>query len=221
MSVPMELHTGDMDTQHEWHEAYRDMMTNMYRTSYQDMVHGREVSVRKDLPAGYGGHIPSLRHDILFRNTAFDHKQATLRSNFGRDVFPSFSEQLSGVPSHTEYPRGKRKPETAGTIPDTRVKPPWALTMNIREPPTSRAQVGKMTDALQAPLPTARERRNTSALRAAHSLTANETMPPKSGVSSARYAVAKANEESVRQRMPTETEILRASQSSDNRMHAW
>lgn len=66
---------------------------------HQDMSHGRETYARSflvarriranllwlilspfptfdagDYPAGYGGHIPSIRFDVLHRNTAFDRR---------------------------------------------------------------------------------------------------------------------------------------------------
>jgi len=130
--------TGDPETQKAWHNTYRDMVDNMYRTSYQDMIHGREVSVKNDFPAGYGGHVPSLRHDVLFRNTEFDRMRASLRNDPGRDVFPSFVEQNAGAPTYTKSPRGLLQAPTANCGPDVLVKPPWALTLTLREPPTFR-----------------------------------------------------------------------------------
>ena len=37
--------TGDLSKQWEWHTAFRDASKNMYRTSYQDGINGREVAV--------------------------------------------------------------------------------------------------------------------------------------------------------------------------------
>jgi len=129
---------GDPNTQHDWHETYRDTVKNMYRSSYADMVHGHEVSVRSDLPSGYGGHCPSLRHDVLFRNTGFDRKKDTMKANFSRDAFPAFDGQINGVPTYCYNPRGAKKVPTAGTIPNSRCKPPWAVTLPLQEPPTIR-----------------------------------------------------------------------------------
>jgi len=139
MNGPVHLPTGNLETQHEWHEAYRDHMANMYRTSYQDMTTGKEVAVKNDFPDGYGGHVPSLRHDILFRNTGFDRRQEELRNDYNRDVFPSFAEQNDGVPCSTVRPRGKVKVPTVGTIPDIRMKPQWAIKVNSAiDPPSLR-----------------------------------------------------------------------------------
>mmetsp|Transcript_88729 Transcript_88729/g.287295 ORF Transcript_88729/g.287295 Transcript_88729/m.287295 type:complete len:226 (-) Transcript_88729:91-768(-) len=118
------------------------MAKNMYRTSYADMSHGREVAVRSDFPSGYGGHVPSLRHDILFRNTAFDRETSMRRNDPCRDTHPSFSEQVAGVPCATANPRGARKVPTYGTVPHdgttTMPKPPWGTISTRREPLTHR-----------------------------------------------------------------------------------
>mmetsp|Transcript_22836 Transcript_22836/g.44389 ORF Transcript_22836/g.44389 Transcript_22836/m.44389 type:complete len:226 (-) Transcript_22836:94-771(-) len=126
-------------TQWEWHEAHRDLAKNMYRTSYSDMSHGREAHVRSDYPSGYGGHIPSLRHDVLHRNTSFD-RSATLRRNDpSRDSHPSFLDQISGIPTVTKFPSGARKNPTSGVVQHdgttTTLKPPWGvLTHKTRQP---------------------------------------------------------------------------------------
>jgi len=136
------LIAGDPANQSEWHEVHRDMMKNMYRTSYSDMSHGREVSVKSDFPSGYGGHVPSVRHDITFRNTAFDREQGQRRYHPTRDTHPSFEEQIAGVPGHTSNPRGARRQPTYGTIPHngTTGMPnfPWAVSATRREPLTHR-----------------------------------------------------------------------------------
>merc|ERR1719335_397326 len=129
---------GDLAQQFHWHETFRDTVKNTYRTTYNDMVHGREVSVRSDFPSGYGGHVPSLRHDVLFRNTAFDRMRATMQANVSRDVFSSFNGQIEGIPTHTKQPRGSKRVPTAHTIPNSTCKPPWAMTLSLREPPTHR-----------------------------------------------------------------------------------
>lgn len=140
-TVPSTLNTGIAETQREWHEAYRDMMQDMYRTSYVDMVSGREVAVKSDFPSGYGGHVPSLRHDALFRETKFDRTLDALRADPGRDTLPGFKELKDGVPAYTARPRGARKPETAFTHPGppgTLITAPWAVTAALQEPPTFR-----------------------------------------------------------------------------------
>mmetsp|Transcript_12914 Transcript_12914/g.31059 ORF Transcript_12914/g.31059 Transcript_12914/m.31059 type:complete len:170 (+) Transcript_12914:55-564(+) len=127
---------GDASQQWKWHESYRDSLKNMYRTSYADMIHGREVAVKSDMPSGYGGHTPSLRHDVLFRNTAFDRMRSSLQSDVRRDTLGAFRKQLEGVPS-SKNPRGPVVPPPA--------KPwdcPWAKTTPVnalnhrRVPPT-------------------------------------------------------------------------------------
>mmetsp|Transcript_33093 Transcript_33093/g.77438 ORF Transcript_33093/g.77438 Transcript_33093/m.77438 type:complete len:230 (+) Transcript_33093:99-788(+) len=135
------LRSGKMETQSDWHETFRDHASNMYRTSYSDMVHGNEVHVRADFPAGYGGHDPPYRHDILFRNTGFDRVYRTLRNHPQRDTFPSFEEQKMGLPSVTRFPRGARRPPSAtGTKPMSYVTPPWGVTHPVGQALTFRAK---------------------------------------------------------------------------------
>lgn len=218
------LTTGNPDTQHEWHETYRDTMQNMYRTSYKDMIHGREVAVKNDMPAGYGGHVLSTRHDVLFRNTAFDRKSDMLRTDPARDVMPSFREQNDGVPSSTHFPRGRKKPPTAGTVPDALVKPPWALTSSIRVPPTFRTSPPGSARSQTTPRGVSSsswagmsggQRTNTAAMTAGQSMSqaaaaVDIDVPPQSARENRglHFAVASANEEAARHRMPTEEEIL-------------
>ncbi|CAK0846550.1 unnamed protein product, partial [Prorocentrum cordatum] len=121
----------DVGNQWQWHEAHRDEKKNMYRTSYSDMSQGREVAVKSDCPSGYGGHVPSLRFDVLHRNTGFDRTNTIRKNDFGRDTLPDFSEQLSGIPSYTAFPQGANSKPTAGVVPHdgttTMLKPPWAV----------------------------------------------------------------------------------------------
>lgn len=123
------------------HETFHDTTKNMYRSSYADMVSGKEISVKSDLPSGYGGHIPSLRHDILFRNTAFDRTTESKRTDLLRDAFPSFQGQICGSPTYCTNPRGPKTMPTAGTIPSTTCSPPWAVTLPLQDPPTHRTRV--------------------------------------------------------------------------------
>eukprot|EP00746_Dinoflagellata_sp_MGD_P006084 gnl/MRDRNA2_/MRDRNA2_111828_c0_seq1.p1 gnl/MRDRNA2_/MRDRNA2_111828_c0~~gnl/MRDRNA2_/MRDRNA2_111828_c0_seq1.p1 ORF type:complete len:168 (+),score=11.12 gnl/MRDRNA2_/MRDRNA2_111828_c0_seq1:96-599(+) len=123
------------------HETFHDTAKNMYRSSYADMVSGNEISVKSDLPSGYGGHIPSLRHDILFRNTAFDRTIDSKRTQTSRDAFPHFGSQISGIPTYCINPRGPKTMPTAGTIPASTCSPPWAVTLPLQEPPTHRTRV--------------------------------------------------------------------------------
>lgn len=134
------LRTGDLGTQWKWHETFRDTAKNMYRTSYTDMIHGREISVASDYPSGYGGHVPSLRHDVLFRNSGFDRQRALMHYDVARDTLPSFKSQIDGVPASAK-PRGAKKVPTTGTLPKSNVRPPWAVAMPIYDIPTFRTGV--------------------------------------------------------------------------------
>lgn len=149
------LVAGDPSKQWEWHEAYRDLFKNMYRTTYSDMSHGRETYVRSDFPAGYGGHCPSIRFDILHRNTAFDRKMALLRTDPSRDAMPSFKSNLDGVPWYTKHPCGARKNPTKGVVPHngttTMLKPPWGILTGKRDPLNYRAVPATMKRALSSP----------------------------------------------------------------------
>lgn len=157
------LVAGDPEKQYEWHETYRDFMKNMYRTSYDDMAKNREVHVKSDLPSGFGGHVPSVRHDILFRNTAFDRAQEALRTDPNRDARPSFQDHIAGIPS-TPLPRGARKPPSYGVVPHdgttTMLKPPWGVitTRNFPlshrcPPPTMVEGQSRLTDRFNQTAP--------------------------------------------------------------------
>ncbi|CAJ1430946.1 unnamed protein product [Effrenium voratum] len=98
------LVAGEPEKQFEWHETYRDFAKNMYRTSYSDMSRHREVHVKSDLPSGFGGHVPSVRHDILFRNTQFDKAQETLRNDPNRE--------MHGLLSRTTLPASPPPPSS-------------------------------------------------------------------------------------------------------------
>jgi len=234
------LIAGDPARQWEWHEAHRDLAKNMYRTSYNDMVHGREVHVRNDYPAGYGGHIPSLRHDVLFRNTAFDRNIALRRSDPSRDAHPSFHDQISGIPTATRFPRGARNNPTYKVVPHdgttTTPKPPWGiLTDKVREPLNYRIVPPTMTRTQSLPslgVP----RINNAAVRVGARLAESggrasaaapsgpPTPEPGSSPSSTRFdvgnadpaspgerlrrSVSAANENALRGRMPSESEVL-------------
>jgi hypothetical protein len=146
---------GDLSTQWQWHEEFRDIAKNMYRTSYSDMVHGREVSVKSDFPAGYGGHIRSLRFDVLCRNSSFDRTQAMNRANPSRDSFVSFQDQLEGIPTYCMKPCGAKKVPSAGAIlKGNACSTPWAQTLPLNHAPSYRS----------APTSTLRASRSMSAL---------------------------------------------------------
>lgn len=196
------------------------MVDNMYRTSYQDMIHGREVSVKNDFPAGYGGHVPSLRHDVLYRNTEFDRMHNLLRQDPGRDVFPDFADQNMGIPSYTRFPRGtSQKAPTAGCVPDVLVKPPWALTLSLHETPTFRTspRLGSARGG-QRPMTTpggSRNRTNQAAVQAGQLAFNNERaerLETTAEPGALKAAVASANEKALRMSMPTEADVLSSAQ---------
>lgn len=136
------LQEVDPAKQWEWHEAHRDIAKNQYRTSYTDMIHFKEVNVKSDYPSGYGGHIPSIRHDILHRNTAFDRQQALKRNDPSRDAHPSFKDQIAGVPTWCAKPQGARKNPTFGVVPHdgttTNIISPWAVIRPVKPVPSFR-----------------------------------------------------------------------------------
>lgn len=222
------LLAGDPAKQYDWHETHRDMMKNMYRTSYTDMSHGREVAVKSDYPSGYGGHVPNVRHDVLFRNTAFDRQQSQRRNNLNRDAFPPFDSQIDGVPSTTLNPRGAKKPPTYGVVPHdgttTTPKPPWSVIHSPQEPLSHRTM--PPTLARQSPrftINTPRMRVNEAAMHAGESALAptspslhaslvqgGGTMMPQTPGNSDRLraTVHAANEEARGTRMPSESEVL-------------
>eukprot|EP00933_Yihiella_yeosuensis_P061911 TRINITY_DN64780_c0_g1_i1.p1 TRINITY_DN64780_c0_g1~~TRINITY_DN64780_c0_g1_i1.p1 ORF type:complete len:223 (-),score=34.42 TRINITY_DN64780_c0_g1_i1:170-838(-) len=150
---------GDPAKQFEWHENYRDMMKNMYRTTYTDMAHGRETYCKSDFPSGYGGHIPCIRHDVLFKNTSFERNRVLNRSDPSRDAFPSFVDQISGLPTVTKHPCGAKKNPTKGVVPHdgttTMLRPPWGIMSSKRDPLNYRATPATMMRSHSSPLLTA------------------------------------------------------------------
>merc|ERR1719253_425212 len=99
----------DLPNQWAWHSTFRDLMKNMYRTSYSDTISGREIAALSNFPAGYGGHVAPLRHDVLFRNTTFDKEQSDLFQEHNREHLPDFCDQLAGAPVYTHSPRGPKR----------------------------------------------------------------------------------------------------------------
>jgi len=139
---------GDLSKQWQWHEAFRDEMKNVYRSNYMDMVQGRELSVKNDFPSGYGGHIPSLRHNIMFRNTSFDRQKAIREFDNMRESKPSFKEQLEGKPCICKKPKpNSMEMPTYKTKPILRVAPPWAVCLPLNDVPTFRTGVPKNSPA--------------------------------------------------------------------------
>jgi len=209
------LRAGKSEQQWEWHEAHRDLFKNMYRTSYSDMSHGRETYVRSDFPAGYGGHIPSIRFDVMHRNTQFDRNIALCRTDPSRDAFPSFKANLEGIPNYTKHPCGAKKNPTKGVVPHngttTQLKPPWGVMPSKRDPLNYRASPSTMKRSLSSPL--LGGSRVNEAAKSAGSILASEPsyMEPSvdsSGAEHLRRNVRMANEHARHGPMPHESEIL-------------
>lgn len=140
--------------QWEWHEAHRDIYRNQYRTTYTDMIHGRETYCKSDYPSGYGGHIPNVRFDVLFRNTAFDRKQTLSRLDPSRDAHPSFKDQLAGIPTYCNKPQGSRKAPSFKVVNHdgtTNCRPPWGVVTPVREPPSHRSVPATLARARSLP----------------------------------------------------------------------
>lgn len=128
---------GDLSRQWYWHETFRDTSKNMYRTTYSDMIHGREVSVKSDFPSGYGGHVPVVAHDVLFQNTGTYQTLVKQGLNPNRDCFPSFKQQKNGTATYKMAASQEETP-SYGSLPDVRVQPPWAITPPIRPVPSHK-----------------------------------------------------------------------------------
>lgn len=175
------LIAGDPARQWEWHESYRDLFKNMYRTNYSDMSHGREVYVKSDFPAGYGGHIPTMRFDVLHHNTSLDRTYALRRTDPSRDAFPSFKASIEGLPGVTAFPAGARKNPTKGVVPHngttTQLKPPWAVMPSKREPLNYRAVPPTMRKSQSSPA-LGGPRSNKAAMNAGLSMSSGPSAEP-------------------------------------------
>jgi hypothetical protein len=190
------------------------------------MVHFKEVSVKSDYPSGYGGHIPSLRHDILHRNTAFDRQQVLKRSDPSRDAHPSFKDQIAGIPTWCAKPRGAKKNPTYKVVPHdgttSYVRPPWAVLKAVKDVPGHRNVPTTIVRARSMPMvgsPTG-NRINQAAVGAGTNLAMlgpSYSQPNFDGNTQPALARAQdriertvhaANQEARMQRMPTEQEML-------------
>lgn len=209
----------DPARQWDWHEAHRDVARNQYRTSYTDMSHGKETYVKSDYPAGYAGHIPNVRFDILFRNTAFDREQVLRRSDPSRDAHPSFKDQIAGIPTWCAKPQGATKHPSYGVVMhdgSTRPLAPWAVVRPVRDPPGHRNVPATLTRMRSLPaLSKGDDRANLAAQSAGASMArsmsqADYTQAQGQGLSPSgmKHTVSMANQEARQQRMPSEQEML-------------
>lgn len=222
MAGAMGLADKDPARQWEWHESYRDLTKNMYRTTYTDASQFRETYVKSEFPVGYGGHIPSLRHDVLFRNTEFDRKQALMRNDPSRDTKPSFVDQIAGIPTYTKFPCGaKNNPSYKVCQRDGTTNPlqPWGINVNTkRDKLTHRTVPPTMKRAMSMP---GLGRSNQSGMGAGHMIAGgSDGVPdvapqrsPQNLLSPAtghlRRTVDVANNEAQQGVIPTEADILR------------
>jgi len=210
----------DPAKQWDWHEAHRDMSRNQYRTSYTDMVHFKEVNVKTDYPSGYGGHIPSIRHDILFRNTAFDRQQALRRNDPSRDSHPSFKDQISGIPTFCSKPQGAKKNPSWGVVPHdgttTNIIAPWAVLRPVRPVPSHRNVPTTLARTRSLPgLGGSRGAGVAAASPLGAAATPNmmvqlppDAASPDAGAGRLQRTVSMANEQAQQEAMPSEQEML-------------
>lgn len=220
-----DLPAGDPENQWMWHESYRDLHKNMYRTSYSDMVHGREVCMKSDYPSGYGGHVPCQRFDILHKNTEFDRTVHLRRSDPSRDAHPSFKGQKDGIPTITMKPQGAKRNPTFKALPGDGTtnycRAPFGQTRPVREVPTYRNIPATLQKASSSP---ALRSGAEAALAGSRHVSMQDQGSPNMGMGSPnmgmgspnmgsqgqmlKNSVKDANEEARRQIMPTEAEIL-------------
>jgi len=204
---------GDPAKQWEWHEAFRDQTKNMYRTSYSDMSHNRESYVKSDFPSGYGGHVPTIRHDVLHCNTQFHRKQALMRADPSRDAFPSFQSQISGLPSITAFPCGARNNPTKGVVPHngttTMLKPPWGVLTGRGTALNQRTVPPTMRMSFSSPnLQSMRENKGLASVGAAMLDPGTQPPGPESPSAQLKRTVVSANQEAREGRYPSEAEVL-------------
>jgi len=224
-----QLLNPDPSTQWQWHEAFRDMAKNQYRTSYSDMTHFKETYVKTDHPSGYGGHQPSVKHDVLFRNTAFDRKQSIMRADPSRDAHPSFNDQLAGVPTLCTNPTGSKKVPTHGVIlqsghtanpiaPWAVVRPQRPLPCHRRVPETmkkvrSQPQIGGTRNPGAVFPAQMQPSASLTAMPAEAASPANAATSPKSSLNAGtdmRRIVSNANDDANRMPMMSEEDMIRA-----------
>lgn len=204
----------DPSRQWEWHEAHRDMAKNQYRTSYTDMIHAKETCLKSDFPSGYGGHIPNMRFDMMFRNTAFDRNLVLRRNDPSRDAHPSFKDHIAGVPTVCAKPQGAKKNPTFKVVPHdgTTSTPiaPWAVLTPVRPVPTFRNVPTTLQRARSHPCLGNTGQRGSPAARSvgvAMAATPNPGSPssPKDRVG---FAVSMANQDAKTGRCMSEHEML-------------
>jgi len=225
----------DPAKQWDWHEAHRDMSRNQYRTSYTDMTHFKEVSVKSDYPSGYGGHIPGIRHDVLFKNTAITRQMVLRRNDPSRDAHPSFQDHISGIPTWCAKPQGAKKNPSWGVVPHdgttSNLVSPWAVVRPVNSVPSYRNVPATLARARSMPqvggsrVNQAAMTGGAASMRQSQDMMAQQQMQqdimaqqqmqmvqggPSPGGASDRLkrSVSMANDASNQQRMPTEQEML-------------
>jgi hypothetical protein len=182
------------------------------------MIHFKEVNVKSDYPSGYGGHIPAIRHDILFRNTAFDRQQALRRNDPSRDAHPSFKDQIGGIPTFCAKPQGAKKNPHWGVVPHdgttTNLISPWAVVRPVKQVPSFRNVPTTLARTRSLPGLGA-SRVNQAAVTAGVAAVNTGAVVPvgqsplaDGGSDRLKHSVSIANAQSNQQRMPSEQEML-------------
>jgi hypothetical protein len=220
----------DPSSQWEWHEAHRDMAKNQYRTTYTDMVHAKETCMKSDYPSGYGGHVPNVRFDVLFRNTSFDRNLVLRRNDPSRDSHPSFKDHIAGIPTVCSKPQGAKKNPTYGVVPHdgTTSTPiaPWAVLNPVKAVPCHRVvpqtlkrarsyantmQGMQRSNGMQGmQRSNGMAQSNPALLRSGAEVVAMPASPAASPTPHDRvgFAVSMANQDAKKGRIPTEQEML-------------
>jgi len=236
----------DPSRQWEWHEAFRDLSKNQYRTTYTDMAHFKEVNVKSDYPSGYGGHIPNIRHDVLFRNTAFDRVQALRRNDPSRDAHPSFKDHIAGIPTWCAKPQGAKKNPTYGVIPHdgttTNIICPWAVVRPVKQVPSyrnvpatlkrtrsmpglggSRLNPAAMSAGLAAmsSSPVAASTGQLPMVQQPAPALVASPMAQSPGADRLKHTVSMANEQAYQQQMPSEQEMLMEEMNFQDTSQDW
>eukprot|EP00928_Gymnodinium_smaydae_P007307 TRINITY_DN12646_c1_g2_i1.p1 TRINITY_DN12646_c1_g2~~TRINITY_DN12646_c1_g2_i1.p1 ORF type:complete len:176 (+),score=27.41 TRINITY_DN12646_c1_g2_i1:85-612(+) len=107
--APITIDFKDAEEQ-QWRGVQRDLKKNMYRTAYKDMANNGEICVKSDFPVGYGGHVPSVRFDLLHRNTQLDRDAALRQLDPFHDSLPFWAPKLEEPRPSTQSFRSSGDP---------------------------------------------------------------------------------------------------------------